>query len=42
MTKILTNKIYLKKQLFSFKMNFSKTPEDNFDEFNKIIVNYLI
>lgn len=38
MTKSLTSKIYLKKQ-FGFKMDHSKSLEENLDEFNKIAIN---
>lgn len=39
MTKCLTNKIYLKEELFGFKMDSSKSLEDSLDEFNKITIN---
>lgn len=39
MTKSLTNKTYLKEQLFSFKMDPNKSLNDNLDEFKKITVN---
>ena len=39
MVKSLSNKIYLKKQLFGFRMDPSKSLEDNLDEFKKITVN---
>ena len=38
MVKSLSNKIYLKEQLFGFKMDFSKSLEENLDEFKKITV----
>lgn len=36
MSKSITNKIYLKEKLFGFKMDQSKTLEENIDEFEKI------
>lgn len=38
MNKSLSNKIYLKEQLFGFKMDSSKNLEDNLDDFKKITV----
>ena len=38
MVKSLSNKIYLKEQLFVFKMDPYKTLEENLDEFKKITV----
>ena len=38
MVKYLSNKIYLKEQLFGFKMDSSKNLEENLDEFKKITV----
>ena len=38
MTKILSNKIYLKEQLFRFKMDSSKTLEENLDNFKEITI----
>ena len=38
MVKSLSNKIYLKEQLFGFKMDPSKNLEENLDEFKKITV----
>ena len=38
MVKSLSNKIYLKEQLFGFKMDPSKSLEENLDEFNKITI----
>ena len=38
MVKALSNKIYLKEQLFGFKMDPSKSLEEYLDEFNKITV----
>ena len=37
-TKSLTNKIYLKERLFSFKMDASKSLGQNLDEFKKMTV----
>lgn len=37
-TKSLTSKIYLKGRLFGFKMNTSKSLEENLDDFNVIII----
>jgi len=38
MTKSLSNKIYLKEQLFGFKMNPIKSLEENLDDFKVIII----
>lgn len=38
MTKTLSNKIYLKEQLFGFKMDPYKSLDDNLDEFKKITI----
>lgn len=38
MTKSLTNKIYLKEQLFGFNMDSLKSLDDNLEEFNKIVI----
>jgi len=38
MTKTLSNKIYLKEQLFGFKMDPSKTLEENLDDFKVITI----
>ena len=38
MAKLLSNNIYLKEQLFGFKMYPSKQLEENLDEFKKITV----
>ena len=38
MTKSLTSKIYLKGKLFGFKMNTSKSLEENLDDFNVIVI----
>ena len=38
MFEFLSNKIYLKEQLFGFKMDPSKSLEENLDEFKKITV----
>ncbi|TXG61365.1 hypothetical protein EZV62_012728 [Acer yangbiense] len=38
LTKSLTNKIYLKERLFSFKMDASKCLGQNLDEFKKMII----
>jgi len=38
MTKTLTNKIYLKEKLFGFKIDSSKTLEENLDDFNVIMI----
>ena len=38
MVKSLSNKIYLKEQLFGFKMDPSKSLEENLDEFKKTII----
>ena len=38
MTKTLSNKIYLKDQLFGFKMDSSKTLEENLDDFKVITI----
>lgn len=38
MAKSLTNKIFLKEQLFGFKMNPAKTLEENLDEFKVITI----
>ncbi|CAM8959845.1 unnamed protein product [Rhodiola kirilowii] len=38
MTKTLTNRIYLKRKLFGFKMDSSKSIEEHLDDFSKIII----
>lgn len=38
MIKSLTNKIHLKRRLFSFKMDSSKSLQENLDDFNVIII----
>ncbi|PON64464.1 hypothetical protein TorRG33x02_273130 [Trema orientale] len=38
LTKTLSNKIYLKEQLFGFKMDSTKSLEDNLDDFKRITV----
>lgn len=38
LTKSLTNKIYLKEQLFGFKIESTKSLDDNLDKLNKITV----
>lgn len=38
MTKTLSNKIYLKEQLFGFKMDPSKSLEENLDVFKVITI----
>ncbi|TXG57989.1 hypothetical protein EZV62_015818 [Acer yangbiense] len=38
LTKSLTNKIYLKERLFTFKMNASKGLDQNLDDFKKITI----
>ncbi|PON82264.1 hypothetical protein TorRG33x02_219660 [Trema orientale] len=38
MTKSLSNKIYLKEHLFGFRMDSTKSLEDNLDDFKKITV----
>ena len=38
MTKTLSNKIYLKKRLFRFRIDSSKTLEENLDDFNVITI----
>ena len=38
MTRSLTSKIYLKGKLFGFKINTSKSLEENLDDFNVIVI----
>lgn len=38
MTKSLSNRLYLKSKLYTFKMQSSRTLEDHMDDFNKIIL----
>ena len=38
LTKSLLNKLYLKEKFLGYKMNHSKSLEENLDEFQKIIV----
>lgn len=38
MTKSLASKIYLKRKLFGFKMNTSKSLKENLDDFNVIVI----
>lgn len=38
LTKSLTNKLYIKKRFFGFKIDSSKDQEHNLDEFNRILL----